>query len=522
MIKNPTKPILTAFLSYSKADLPLIIPFVNGLRKSHVEVNLYQENEQIGVRINEWIINTIAECDCIIVIISENTLKEDSWVTKEVGTAITLFAKKGELNPEIVPVKLSNYDFKITEFQPRSLLNNEPVGPPIIWSDFNCLMLDTENVEETIDRFVQSFEPKTTFITNPENPKQKLLFDNALRLYKNLLPDRRERDRGVDIADWLLESWDEDDQPEENGEWLHTLAVHHIEEKVIGIFWCSIHRQSGIGFVAFWGLMASHRAYGRGIIFAREVIGALKRVVPNIRALLFAAERVEWEVLDEFLEDSFKVWEEQFFGKVVRRDRYSNLSEPLGSKPSAISQMLESISEERRDELIAQLRKFRRFSLYANGANFNKVMAQVDSKLMAFINRDVNFDEFTHISQLMANFVQPPIRPPVNESGDCYLWLFALIFNNHNLSAAEAIDWIYDVFLKDSLGSGRTELTGWNNYMIEFKEKWRDSFAKQAEIKFLRLRDSFSEYNMILTEVKRHWLREKAQGRAEGGWDIEL
>ena len=521
-IENPKRPLLTAFLSYSNQDRPLVIPLIEGLRKARIEVIDFCEDEPFGAYVDNWIETKIAESDCVIIIISTNSLTHPDWIEKEAGLAINLLTENGRLHPTIVPIKLNcTSEAETLKFQPRNFYTGENYGPSITWSDIHCMMPDRDGMEETISRFVKLLSPKTLFITNPEDPNQKKLFDDAIKLYEDLLPDERERDTEQDIAEWISESWEEDGEIDKNCEWLHSLAVHHISGKVIGMFWCSVHKTTGIGFVAFWGLLAAHRSYGRGIRFAREVITMIKKSVPNIRALLFAAERVEWKILDKFLMDALKIWKQHSGQRKIELNFYSKLSKPLNDQPSALTQTLKLASKKKREAVIDQLRRYRRFALYANGANYNKEFEREGANFLAFTKQQ-NASNRSHPQEIMADFVQPPIREPVIPSNDCHLWLFALIFDDHELTPVEAIDWIYDIFLKDSHGRGKSELAGWNDYMLEFKKLRRDAFAEQAELSHLRLRDSFAPYNMLLSEVKKYWLHQKVLDETEGRWDIHL
>lgn len=255
--------------------------------------------------------------------------------------------------------------------------------------------------------------------------------------------------------------------------------------------------------------------------FANQVIGMIRKLEPSIRAMLFAAERVDWKVLDRFLNDALLIWKRSTGKKGNVLDRYLNLAEPLNDQPSALTQAIESVSEKKRLAVIEQLRRYRRFILFTNRANYYKVFERQGIELLAFARREAA-DRSRRLSSPIAEFVQPPIRPPISSTNDCHLWLFTLTFGGQRLSPAEAIDWVYDVFLKKSLGMGRSELPGWNDYMVEFKQRWRDRFVEQAELRHLRLRDWLAPYNLLLTKVNKYWLRQQALGHVSDRWDIYL
>lgn len=521
--ENPAKPILTMFISYSVRDRHLVTPIIDGLREVNVEVLDFFDSEPLGADIGSWVETNVAEADCVAVVISDNSLSHRDWIEREMGLALRLLAEHGTLYPAIVPIRFGDKkDDETIRFQPRNFHTGEPAGQPIVWKNINCMMPERDSVEATVDRILKLLTPRTVLITDPQGRSQSHLFDSAMQLYRELLPNERERDSEVDIVDWLYESWEENGQPDDSFPWLNVLAIQHIGGKVIGIFWCNIHRSTGIGFISFWGVLAAHRSYSRSITFANDVIGMIRQIEPATHSLLFAAERVDWDVLDKFLNDALLIWKRATGRRGNEPDRYLKLAEPLDDQPSALTQALNATSEKRRLAVIEQLRRFRRFTLYTNGAKYHRAFERQGIELLAFARRGADRDPHRRLLSPMAEFVQPPIRPPVDPTSDCHLWLFILTFGGQRLSPAEAVDWIYDVFLKESFGMGRFELPGWNDYMVEFKRLWRDRFVEQAELRHLRPRDWLAPYNLLLTEVKKYWLRQQALGHALGRWDIHL
>jgi|GEM_PF-4805800 len=521
--QNPPKPALSVFLSYSMHDRADVAPLIDGLRSANIEVLDFFDDEPLGAEINSWVETHIAEVDSVIVIISKNSLSHPTWIEREIGLAMRLLTFNGVLHPAIVPIRIGTFsEDEPLQFQPRDFHTGEPVGVPIVWRDVNCMMPDRDGLDATVDRFVRLFTPQTQLITNPEAPSQAHLFDSAMRLYRKLLPIERERDQEVDIAHWLCESWDEDDSPAPGVDWLSVLAVQHISGRAIGIFWCTVDRTTGIGFVSFWGIVAAHRSQGRGVEFVQEAVRGIRRIEPAIRTLFFAAERVDWRVLDRFLKSARQIWTRATGKKPNDGEWHQELTQAIEGQSSSLKLAIERASEKSREAVLEQLRRFRRFALYTNGANYNQIFERQGITLMAFARKEYNSGSSGHADGPMVEFVQPPIRPPVAESNDCHLWLFALLIEGKMIAPEKALHWIYDVFLKNTLGMGRCELDGWNDYMVGFKKKHLDAFTRDAQLRHLRLRDWFAPYNLLLLEVKKHWIRQQSRGTTQGRWDLHL
>ncbi len=520
---NPKNPILTAFLSYSFEDRDEIMPLIRAFQAANVEVQAFSETEPTGVGFKEWIAENISCADCIILIVSDNSLARPNWVEREVGLAKQLLAVDGVLHHAIVPILLKGKDalYEVVRFQPRSFDAEEPIGEQIVWSRINCMMVDRDGIDATVRNFMHRMTPSTTIIKDPSSGDQEDLFNSAMRLYKKLLPDERERDQEVHIERWICQSWIGENL-DDKSRWINVLAVHHILGKVIGLFWCNVDRNTGIGFVAFWGLLAAHRAHGRGIAFAQEVIGQLCTFEQSIRALLFATERVDWASLDLFLNSALKVKIKRSGKTPKAGDWYRKLSEPFNDRPSAIIQAFDSLSEKKKKSVIEQLRRFRRFALFSSGGSYNSKFERQGVKLLAYTCKSAVPYRHGLAQKVMADFVQPPIRPPIESASDCYLWLFAMIFHDQLLSPKEAVDWVYDVYLKSSFGEGPTELEGWNEYMVAFKEKWKEPFIGEALLRPLELREWYAPYNAVLTEMKRYWVQRQAAGTCDDQWNMQL
>jgi len=69
---------------------------------------------------------------------------------------------------------------------------------------------------------------------------------------------------------------------------------------------------------------------------------------------------------------------------------------------------------------------------------------------------------------------------------------------------------------------GRCEFGGWNDCMVSFKKRHLDAFVRDAQLRHLRLRDWFAPYNLLLLEVKKHWIRQQSRGATQGSWDLHL
>src|SRR5579884_1192632 len=217
--ENPSTPHLSVFLSYSIRDRAAVVPLIDALRAANVEVFDFFENEPFGADIDAWVEAQIAAADCMIVVVSDNALNSPQWIEREIGLAISLLADHGVLHPTIVPVQIGcGGHLEDAQFQPRNFRTGEPQGAPIVWKDVNCIMLERDGVDAAVARFVAALAPRTTLITDPDGRGQAELFDGAMRLYRQLLPTERERDREADIAHWLCESWDELGQPEQGAD----------------------------------------------------------------------------------------------------------------------------------------------------------------------------------------------------------------------------------------------------------------------------------------------------------------
>ncbi len=521
--QNPVKPALSVFLSYSMQDRASVISLIDGLRSANIEVLDFFDDEPLGAEINSWVETHIAQVDAVVVIISRNSLAHPTWIEREIGLAMRLLIFDGVLHPSIVPIRIGSFqEDEPLKFQPRDFHSAEPIGEPIVWRDINCMMPDRDGMDATVKRFVALFTPQTQIITHPEAPNQISLFDSAMRLYRKLLPIERERDQEVDIAHWLCESWDDNDRPALGIDWLSVLVVQHISGRAIGIFWCTVQRTTGIGFVSFWGVLTTHRLQGRAVDFLQEAVGVVRHIEPTILTLFFAAEQVDWRVLDRFLKNAKQMWKRATGKRPSAREWRQELTEPIDGQRSSLKLAVERASPRSREAVLEQLRRFRRFALYTNGANYNQTFERKGITLMAFTRKEFNSVLSESSDSPMVEFVQPPIRPPVAESNDSHLWLFALLFDGNTITPEKALHWIYDVFLKSTLGLGRCKLEGWNDYMADFKHRHFGAFILDAELRHLRLRDWFAPYNLLLLEVKKHWIRQQSLGITKGRWDLHL
>ena len=520
---NPEDPILTVFLSYSFADQEKVAKLVDALQAANVEVHAFSETEKPAEIISEWIKEGITEADCLIFIVSNASLTRHDYVEREVGMAIEWLVKNGTLSPTVIPMRLKedNKSIDRVEFQPRNFDTKKPIGKPIIWDELNCMMIDRDGIDKTIAEFLKHTTPQTTIIRHTLNDRKSKLFDSAMEAYEELLPDDSVRDQPEDIERWIQESWNENGELNNNCSWINVLAVHHIGGKVIGLLWCSLHRRSGIGFVAFWGLLVASRGYSRGVNFVMSIVKQMREWAPNMQALLFAAERVQWNIMDKFLEDASAIRLSHLRRKTRHEGWYKKLAEPLNDKPSAIVQALEKANSTTLNKLIEQLRHFRRFNLFTVGG-FKEKFRRDGLISCAFARRDYIPNEYSPAKKIMADFVQPPIHLPVDDLHANHLWMFGLFADPQAHSPAESIDWFYDVYLKDFLGEGKNRIPQWNNYMVHFKARWRNPFLEQAELKELRIKEVVSRYKILLDVVKRYLVHERNAKGKNQRFSIEL
>lgn len=87
----------SVFLSYSIKDQKIAIEISKELRKKNVEVVNFIDSEPLGELIEEWVADNISDVDCVLVLLTKNSIENATWIEKEVGLSLKVLSDEPSL-----------------------------------------------------------------------------------------------------------------------------------------------------------------------------------------------------------------------------------------------------------------------------------------------------------------------------------------------------------------------------------------------------------------------------------------
>ncbi len=274
------------------------------------------------------------------------------------------------------------------------------------------------------------------------------------------------------------------------------------------------------------------RLAGHAATEGRRFLAELTRGKTALRGLVFEAESVNLDVFRQVTEEACLRLEppERLpeMGDPLRVAKQKQLIDRLNARQGASNSVLETtmlaMTEDShadfREVLVEQMRRFRRFALYAQGAaSTSGLIGQYGFLARGFIDKNLSSDK----DHQMAVYWQPPIVAnaddpdlPVRDDDKCAFSLFILMAEKAEITAQEIVDWEYDVFLGEQLCSDvcYSGLTGWTDFMVGFKERHRSNFIESAKLADVQMGRSYSLAQSIITAHK-NWIAKKWPG-----WEI--
>lgn len=499
--------LFSVFLSYSIKDRNIATDISEELRTHGIEVVNFFDTEPLGEFIEDWIADNMADVDCVLVLLTSNSLANPTWIEREVGLAANVLSDQKSLLSNIIPICSNISINELSQpFQPRDYMTSKPLGPTIIWSQFNCLMIDRDGLSLSVEKFIKNQQPCITLIKNPEfSPQESLIFSSAIHLYSKLLPDESVRDPTTNIIEWINSSWDDNGYPQHKEKFLHYFIVQHIKFKAIALLWCSVDTETGFAFMNFWGTHTGHRSRGRSLKFASLALKKILESSANLNNIFFACEPVDWISLDQILDS-------------LNYEKHETAETALLSE-DARSAQLNRLPPTQKKHLLEEMRKLRRFIFYSSGAGISRFFPAQKVKIFFYINKEKSGSKFDFE---MASFIQPPIHEPFDSSGCSNLWLFNITIDANPVSASEAATWIYEDFLLYTLEPLSNSSTGYSEYLTQFQKLNTEDFSSRATPHETKPREWFKPYIQWLNVMKKHMLEEQKLGVHSDRWDIQL
>jgi hypothetical protein len=499
--------VFSVFLSYSIKDEKVAVEISKELRKNNIEVVNFIDSEPLGELIEEWVSDNISDVDCVLVLLTPNSIENATWIEREVGLSLKMLSDDPSIISNIIPICFGTSIEELSRpFQPRDYATGDPFGPAIVWSRLNCLMLDRDGLVASVQKFIGNQQPKITIIKNPDMREEHGVFNSAMNLYEKLLPDASLRDEESNIIEWIHSCWDIEGDKIDEERFQHCFVVQHIKDKAIALLWCSIDKGNGYAFMNFWGTRTGHRSHGRSLKFAAGALEEIFRCGINIRNIFFCCEPVDWSFLDRVL----------FSGKFEKSITFRESAKT----EAEMANFIRSLDESKRFQILDEMRKMRRFVLYSSGSGISRQFHGKKAKVFYYS------EEFQHgeaeIQRTMSTFVQPPIREPFDQSECAELWLFNISIDTEPATARESVNWIYDEFLIHTLRPSFNNQTGFREFLGEKNNHTIEHFSSNGVPRETKPREWFKPYVKWLNVIKKYMLEEQKNGNHFDRWDIQL
>jgi len=546
---EPASARLKIFLSCTGDDRAWAKQLYDVLTDRGHEAFFYKEDVGYGDGFQEIIREKIENCDCVLVLLSQSLVdtQRSSWPAREIHLATDLQARRGarKINRHPAVIGMVNKEqsgnardagglsLAVFDFATGAALE----GRRFDFSSQNLIgFWPSHEPGEFLEGLDRSFQQEVAHIRSKASMEtHRDLFERAMDLYEQLIPDDCERDPREFIQEWIS------DTGGTRGNWLDWLSVMHFHGNVTGAFWCNIDLRTGLAHVPFWGMRAgkTNRAKLLSVELVASALSAMQEELKTrgvaLLGAVFEAEPVDTAYFDALaLRAARRASPGTEPAKVTKALLETLHDRRPGERFSPLElELINTAKEEPRDDsgnfmLQDQIRRFRRLALYAGKAGYSRFLRGCGFEVQAFV---ISPHGDSERDSVFATYTQPPIIPPedpaatiVSDGDKRPFCLFMMTPMGVSVDAARVVDWEYDVFLGEQYreGGGDSALPRWEEYMVDFKRRFRDEFANSARLMIPSLGMRYHAAKTVLLTVLQWSRLDAAQHPVPGGLDITL
>jgi hypothetical protein len=302
----------TAFISHAAEDEPAAMKLRGQLSAQGIDCWCFEEDLRFAEHIESRVTDALDRSDCIVVILSDNTLRSE-WVRWELGYARTLHERRGGVRrPVLIPVHVYDELPQPLEIQPLRMGSVEPVGAPIPFHRHRCHRLSDERMVAVLAR---SMHPAITRIRDP-NGMHERLFNGFERLLVELFPNKMDRPDSEVIRDWL----ETDLHQPGTQAWPELLLVSHIGDDVTGYAYSNYSRMHRMAYATFLGISPAWRPRTTIRWLIENARSELVREAPECRGVFFQVEPFDSGTEEEMAMRLHRVNLFQSFGGLMLLD----------------------------------------------------------------------------------------------------------------------------------------------------------------------------------------------------------
>ena len=307
------------FISHSHRQSETALAIQEALRQRGMNAYAYEDDLPFGDQIAREVRAGIESADCLLVVLSDDS-RDSDWVAREVGLAQTLRAERDFDRPVIIGVvcdsPCSSFLIRTRDFERGTPLDSFDFGQQ------RCFRVCGPDGLDEIDALVGQLSVQVHFVEDVE--KDRALLESSFACYERLFEDD-EREEPADIEAWIEEARL---KPKDVNPWCELWGVMHFGGHAIGVAYVTQHVTSHWAFGNYFGVLRSWRQERRAELLMGAVEEELLRLDPETRGVVFEVRPFD----------------------VDRLARYGS----TGRLPDSTE----------REEVLADLRSFRRFNLY--------------------------------------------------------------------------------------------------------------------------------------------------------------
>jgi hypothetical protein len=336
---------IKVFISYAKEDEEVAKQLKQKLEESkYIEAWTQEDCDHAG-DLYEFAEEKINQCDYLIVILSENAIKEPR-ISREIGLADELYKTKRNARPRILGLAYGKQQLSepyiIKDFE-----TGEDKGE-YDFSRYRNITLE--------DNLVNMLLPKLYFIENVNDDKQKKLFQQSIPVYHTLFPIESERDPEDNIAERIKKYQLKDSK----WRWKDHYVVLTLLNQVIGMGYFSSQLDKKWCFGNYFGILPDHRLEVNAKCFFKGIEKKLKTDNPGLKGIIFEIEKPDLSFLT----------------------KVNNLSQ--AEKDDLKNKINNSKYSTDRKEFITNLRRLRRMNWFLNSPNTYMLLKREPSESLGY------------------------------------------------------------------------------------------------------------------------------------------